>query len=749
MSAPKPSSEKSNDEFIPKNKVFLQIGRTNLYVYPSITPEMSNNERSLAFNINKTALQNARAITYDQKINHMGELLGCSNIIDIERSVYKNAAFDFLKQNQNLTMISYHNAQGAIINDALDVNGILKPVIDGAVNACRPDSVFFAKIKANIDLTNLEPSIALIPTTFFLRLPTSDVVINNAAGNPRTLHTFTGPSDWLAIDQTAFSTLIFDHADAIHEPIDLRAPDFTSPEAIPDTESRVNKIEEAVSKASWSALLARILRQVCPNYLNDPYKTLNQVRQVTTVKGESVTQTVRQYHDHIQLVISTFDKSLPSWPANPFRTFMDNLSPDIKTRVESDNFRLHTHTVSTSPHDQINLIQQGYEAASLAETALAKNRDFIRQELSSAHGFLSFVKDQPGTPAQSFFSPAETVLSERRKVECAGCGDPNHVFYDKKTKTIVCPKKDIPEVVARAAAWLKDFRERAKQRRNQRSKSNKALLTQLLLKLKSDDTPSKSNAADTANTVCLTTIVLAASGNLPQIPIQVYPTLPHINIKLGTHESTFQPSISVIVDSGSTLCTGNSDYVMAIAKAYPQLVKSITLAADRYSPIILSGVVNDDEKQHNFSTTLPCVVEFHLPYMTTAGSPTSLKIACGKQVGINVLIGMSFMTAAKLILDLNDFVVESKLLDCEPFPVIFKRPQKSLPNLIPVTGNTAEKSLTSIVTAIKEAEAFINDSPQAAPTSTITDQPPSGIETVFDTNESTPEHKVQFKGMSD
>ena len=746
MSSSKPSTEKSEDEFVPKHKVFLQIGRTNLYVYPSITPEMSNDERSLAFNINKTALQNARAITYDQKINHMGELLGCSNIIDIERNVYKNAAFDFLKQNQNLMMISYHNAQGAIINDALDITGALKPIIDGAINACRPDSVFFAKIKANIDLTNLEPSIALIPTTFFLRLPTSDIVVNNAAGNPRTLHTFTGPSDWLTIDQATFSTLIFDHADAIHEPIDLRAPDFTSPEAIPDTESRVNKIEEAVSKASWSALLARILRQVCPNYLDDPYKTLNQVRQVTTIKGESVTQTVRQYHDHIQLVISTFDKSLPSWPANPFRTFMDNLSPDIKTRVESDNFRLHTHTVSTSPHDQINLIQQGYEAASLAETALAKNRDFIRQELSSAHGFLSFVKDKPAT-ATSYFSPAETVLSERRPVACAGCGDPNHVFYDKKTKTIVCPKKDIPEVVARAAAWLKDFRERAKQRRAQRSKSNKALLTQLLWKLKADDTPSKSTPCKSKDTVCLTTIVLAAHGNLPQIPIQVYPTLPHINLKLGTFESPFQPSIAVIVDSGSTLCTGNSDYVMAIAKAYPQLVKGITLAADRYSPIILSGVVNDEEKQHNFSTTLPCVVEFHLPYMTTAGSPTSLKIACGKQVGINVLIGMSFMTAAKLIVDLNDNVVESKLLDCAPFPVIFKRPQKSLPNLIPVTGNN-EKSLT-IITAIRAAEVFINESPPVAPKSAITDQPTSGIETAFNTAPSKPANKVQFKGMSD
>ena len=62
---------------------------------------------------------------------------------------------------------------------------------------------------------------------------------------------------WQSIKQY-LRPLFFDHADAIHEPIDLRAPAFTSPEAIPDTESRVNKIEEAVSKASWSALLARI-----------------------------------------------------------------------------------------------------------------------------------------------------------------------------------------------------------------------------------------------------------------------------------------------------------------------------------------------------------------------------------------------------------------------------------------------------------------------------------------------------------
>jgi hypothetical protein len=147
---------------------------------------------------------------------------------------------------------------------------------------------------------------------------------------------------------------------------------------------------------------------------------------------------------------------------------------------------------------------------------------------------------------------------------------------------------------------------------------------------------------------------------------------------------------------------------MAIAKAYPQLVKSVTLAGDRYSPIILSGIISDNKDKHNYSTTLPCVVEFHMPYLTSSGSPTSLKIACGKQVGMNALIGMSFMTAAKLVLDLNDNVIESKLLTCEPFPLVFKRPSKSMPNLVPITGNRSEKSLL-VINAIEKAETFLNN----------------------------------------
>jgi hypothetical protein len=288
-------------------------------------------------------------------------------------------------------------------------------------------------------------------------------------------------------------------------------------------------------------------------------------------------------------------------------------------------------------------------------------------------------------------SPAETTISGKTTPACAGCGDPSHMYYDKRTKTILCPKQDQPEVQARANAWLSNFRARVKQRRADKSRSTKASVSQILAQLQQGK--GDSNFSKNEHIVLISTIVLAASSNLPPLPIQIYPSLPHIELQLGAPNADFQPAISVIVDSGSCLCTANSDYIMAIAKAYPQLVKSITLAADRYAPILLSGVVSDEKEQHNFSTALPCVVEFHMPYMTNAGSPTSLKIACGKQVGVNALIGMSFMTAAKLV-DLEDNVIESKLLSCDPFPIIYKRPQRLMSNLVPKSPATALKNVS-------------------------------------------------------
>jgi hypothetical protein len=83
------------------------------------------------------------------------------------------------------------------------------------------------------------------------------------------------------------------------------------------------------------------------------------------------------------------------------------------------------------PHDQVNLIQTGYKDASLAEKALSENRNFIQNKLSSTHGFLTIsgVPPSPHHPhvAQSFASPAKTVLQDKYQAGCASCGDPGHM----------------------------------------------------------------------------------------------------------------------------------------------------------------------------------------------------------------------------------------------------------------------------------------------------------------------------------
>ena len=147
---------------------------------------------------------------------------------------------------------------------------------------------------------------------------------------------------------------------------------------------------------------------------------------------------------------------------------------------------------------------------------------------------------------------------------------------------------------------------------------------------------------------------------------------------------------------------------MAIAKAYPALVKSITLASDRYSPIILAGVVSNDDKSTRVITHLPAVVEFHLPYKTTSGQATSLKIAIGDDVSVNCLLGLSFIQTAHLILDSHNNVVESRILDVEPFPITYKTPQRCPPNLVPKTSQGESKSL-AILGEIDVAEKFIKN----------------------------------------
>ena len=95
--------------FVPKKKKPLTYGKTTLHVYPDITHDMGNHERSLAFNINKTALRNAFAIKFSSKLGIMSELHNCESIIDVQMQQYRNTTYDKLRNNTNMTVSTYHS----------------------------------------------------------------------------------------------------------------------------------------------------------------------------------------------------------------------------------------------------------------------------------------------------------------------------------------------------------------------------------------------------------------------------------------------------------------------------------------------------------------------------------------------------------------------------------------------------------------------------------------------------------------
>ncbi len=96
-----------------------------------------------------------------------------------------------------------------------------------------------------------------------------------------------------------------------------------------------------------------------------------------------------------------------------------------------------------------------------------------------------------------------------------------------------------------------------------------------------------------------------------------------------------------------------------------------------YSPIILSGIVQDNA--HSVTTDLSVAFQFHLPYLTKDGSPTSFVIAAGPQVSVNTVLSLPLITATSMIIDYIDNVVEAKHLDCPPFKIEFRRATKHIP----------------------------------------------------------------------
>ncbi len=117
----------------------------------------------------------------------------------------------------------------------------------------------------------------------------------------------------------------------------------------------------------------------------------------------------------------------------------------------------------------------------------------------------------------------------------------------------------------------------------------------------------------------------------------------------------------------------------AVVRQYPHILKAIYLPED-YASIVLSGIVIVTSfNAAPITTELSDGFEVHLPYLTKDGNETSLLVAAGPNVAVNLILGIPFIKATGMIADFADNVCQAKHLLCNPFPINFRRATKSIP----------------------------------------------------------------------
>ncbi len=131
--------------FTPLDLVDVHVGRTTIKLYPKIGPTMLNWERVHAYQINKPALTNLPT-KLKLIIDVFGAQLNVSSTTEGIISDFKRHFNDHLMCFQNLTILSFHDSAGTIINDTTSPADpqVQLPVQDGNLADCRSQGVRFA-----------------------------------------------------------------------------------------------------------------------------------------------------------------------------------------------------------------------------------------------------------------------------------------------------------------------------------------------------------------------------------------------------------------------------------------------------------------------------------------------------------------------------------------------------------------------------------------------------------------------------
>ena len=734
--------------FTPKAlRQFTQDSKS-VYVYPDISSLTNNLERTFAW---FTTLTNINNSAYDETFKYLvlGTITETSSDITSFFNAFRSFALDYIKNPANLTVLSYHSTNGLRIPSAIDGSGQLKPTENQSTQNRRPAGIVFAKLQANIkyEITGIDnPNAEAFPFTFYVRVKTEEINVTNDRGNnvPNFI-SFSGPSNWVSGNNKAeYLACIANFPEAITKPFTFKkTSDVVNVNSIVeiDLEKKLKELDEQIKIAAWPVVTSFVQKKICPITHDDATMLLQNIAMqvINNVDGSIARISVKNFYDATKVACQLFDQSKP-YPVNIVNEFISKTTPELKSKylnLPSSERYESTKSDALNPIIQTQDLLAAYQKMSQLEQELSEQELMMKNVADKS---LAAVK---GFPALSVYEQAHhkynngQIKNDKYEQRCTACGSPDHVYKKKLNGEILCPiAKNNQEARERGEKGYIEILKRAKSsRRAKFLKKKKAhevdvatlfdpnhedYLSPVLKRQKSGDNDSPAFLAFPT----LVQVLASASNTKPALPVPIKQELPHIRLPIGKANSSPKISILGAVDTCAQCSVGRAQYHIPLITAFPNLVRSITKAEDKFTPLRLSGIISEAsvtdqkamlEQSRKYATELPILVEYFLPFQPKNAQTVTgftFKVALGNGVAMNTIIGLPFLHNTDSIIDLKDNVMSSGHLNCLPFKLVYETPAITTPpNFEAIRksiGNSKEMVDVNIINQIKEVESFFS-----------------------------------------
>ncbi len=683
------------NQFEHKQLVQVKIYGQTVALYPALNATMSAAERAHGFHVTQNNLT-AVSLTPRQLLNALGQQTGQSTVVDGEIAGVLRHFDDHWRNFRNLTILSWHNSTGAMLNNTTvpGDSSVLLPIQNGLVADCRQQDVMFVRVQISVDYSYCIRGIQPLRLDFYVELPQTSTPMVNGANQAYNLVTYAGPADIRTLDtQQAAGAILNQTYQAA--PGQLTAATFGTTSATLNQDAKMAEIESRILRVTMPAISKAMFLAVAPGYTDQPKAALEHVYQVATdAEGVRACRSVQDYYSQLMGAMQPFIQ-MRQFPVNAAEKFKQHISSDLFPFFKQA-YPTHSSVVPLDAQSQLAALRSMLTAAQIGED----NQKLISKTAANTINAQSFMASTGTAVNVSQAEKTMTAYKNRKDPLCFGCGGAHYWSkrQDDGTYTILCPNKDKTGVQAAATAKIADIRSKRKDRKESFRKSKKSRTTvnaafdslsneqkalcieEATRRAAANSAVAKQDKSSTRTVFVVTHVVVnSAEPHLPILPISIQSNMPHILLQLGPSVDTADcPDIRCAVDTCAGLCTGNYTYLMALARRYPHCLYRL-FTAKEYSPIILSGIVQNGDASA-VTTALDCMFQFHIPYKLRGdGGDCVFSIAAGRDVSVNVILGLPFIISMKMVCDFVDNLATCHAINAPSFPIDYRRTCNTVP----------------------------------------------------------------------